>query len=156
MFLRVEEELRRDGSFPFYLEVPFGLGAEETMLAGLGLDEPVEVELPGGEYCLFEEPHRPHRPYQPKKDLFFGSGISKQAALTVMTSEIHKTGTADPALPLRIGRRDDPAKQENREHGLMRQVTSFPPKKRRRGTFLKTAAPVPGGFCWRCKICSIF
>ncbi len=48
VFLRVEEELRRDGSFPFYLEVPFGLGAEETMLAGLGLDEPVEVELPGG------------------------------------------------------------------------------------------------------------
>lgn len=48
VFLRVEEELRRDGSFPIYLEVPFGLGADEPDLAGLGLDEPLEVELPGG------------------------------------------------------------------------------------------------------------
>ena len=49
VFLRVEDELRRDGSCPVYLEMPFGFEIdEEPVPAGLGLDEPVEVKLPGG------------------------------------------------------------------------------------------------------------
>ncbi len=52
VFLRAEAELQQNGSCPVYLEVPFGFGAEESALAGLGLDEPFAVELQSGEIVL--------------------------------------------------------------------------------------------------------
>lgn len=44
----LEEKHRHGGSLPIHSEVPFGMGADEVLAAGIGTADPVTIDLPGG------------------------------------------------------------------------------------------------------------
>jgi len=48
-FLKCEQQLWQEGSVPLYLEVPFGRGPEAVQEAGIGREDAVEHDLPGGD-----------------------------------------------------------------------------------------------------------
>ena len=49
VFIRCEQLLWDEGSIPRYLEVPFGMGAEDVIRKGYGLAGPVSITMPGGD-----------------------------------------------------------------------------------------------------------
>jgi len=52
IFLKCEEKLWQQGSIPLYMEAPFGRDAQAISAAGIGLKDPLELDLPGGRKVL--------------------------------------------------------------------------------------------------------